>query len=385
MKKSTMKPLSLMLVAMMALLLVLSGCGSKNNNGEGGASASASASPSASETASPSPSASESASPSASASASASESAAAPADGKGKKIGMVTDLGGVNDKSFNQQAWEALEKIGKDTGAEPKYLESKKDSDYIPFLTKFVKDGYDLTWGIGFLFAEAATTVAKANPESKLALIDTTPTEALPNVESVLFKENEGSYLVGVVAGLTTKTNKIGFVGGMELPVIKKFEAGFKAGVAAVNPNAKVDVNYVGDFSKPDQGKLAAATMYDGGADIIFHAAGGSGNGVFNEAKDRFKAGKKVWVIGVDKDQSIEFGNDVTLTSMVKKVDEAVYRVSNDLLAGNFHGGQTVELGLSEGGVGLPVENPNVSKEILDKVEEYKNKIISGEIKVPTE
>ncbi|MDG0789833.1 BMP family ABC transporter substrate-binding protein [Cohnella ginsengisoli] len=380
MKKSTMKPLSLMLVAMLAMLLVLSGCGSKNNNSEGGSSASASAS--ASESASPSASASESASPSASASASES---AAPADGKGKKIGMVTDLGGVNDKSFNQQAWESLQKIAKDTGAETKYQESKKDSDYIPLLTKFVKDGYDLTWGIGFLFADAATTVASANPESKLALIDTTPTKELPNVESVLFKENEGSFLVGVVAGLTTKTNKIGFVGGMELPVIKKFEAGFKAGVAAVNPNATIEVNYVGDFSKPDQGKLAAATMYDGGADIIFHAAGGSGNGVFNEAKDRFKAGKKVWVIGVDKDQSIEFGNDVTLTSMVKKVDEAVYRVSNDLLAGNFHGGQTVELGLAEGGVGLPVENPNVSKEILDKVEDYKNKIISGEIKVPTE
>lgn len=380
MKKSTMKPLSLMLVAMLAMLLVLSGCGSKNNNSEGGSSASASAS--ASESASPSASASESASPSASASASES---AAPADGKGKKIGMVTDLGGVNDKSFNQQAWESLQKIAKDTGAEDEVSRSKKDSDYIPLLTKFVKDGYDLTWGIGFLFADAATTVASANPESKLALIDTTPTKELPNVESVLFKENEGSFLVGVVAGLTTKTNKIGFVGGMELPVIKKFEAGFKAGVAAVNPNATIEVNYVGDFSKPDQGKLAAATMYDGGADIIFHAAGGSGNGVFNEAKDRFKAGKKVWVIGVDKDQSIEFGNDVTLTSMVKKVDEAVYRVSNDLLAGNFHGGQTVELGLAEGGVGLPVENPNVSKEILDKVEDYKNKIISGEIKVPTE
>lgn len=379
MKKSTMKPLSLLLVAMMALLLVLSGCGSKNNNNSA-------ASPSASEPASPSASApaSESAAPSPTESAAPSD-AITPADGKGKKVGMVTDLGGVNDKSFNQQAWEALQKLATDTGAETKYQESKKDSDYIPLLTKFVKGGYDLTWGIGFLFAEAATTVASENPDAKLALIDTTPTKELANVESVLFKENEGSYLVGVVAGLTTKTNKIGFVGGMELPVIKKFEAGFKAGVAAVNPDAKIEVNYVGDFSKPDQGKLAAATMYAGGADIIFHAAGGSGNGVFNEAKDRFKAGEKVWVIGVDKDQSIEFGNDVTLTSMVKKVDEAVYRVSNDLLAGNFQGGKTVELGLAEGGVGLPVNNPNVSQDILDKVEEYKAKIISGEITVPTE
>ncbi|MCC3373323.1 BMP family ABC transporter substrate-binding protein [Cohnella sp. REN36] len=362
-----MKPVSVMMIVIMAAILVLSGCGKKANNGGAGASAS--------------PSASESASPSAPASPSASEPSS-PATGAGKKVGMVTDLGGVHDKSFNQQAWEALQKLKEEDGASVKYLESKKDSDYIPFLSNFVKDGYDLTWGIGFLFQDAATQVAKQNPNAKFALVDTSVD--LPNVESVLFKENEGSYLVGIVAGLTTKSNKIGFVGGMKLPVIQKFEAGFKAGVAAVNPDAKVTVNYVGDFNKPDLGKLAAASMYDAGNDIIFVAAGGSGNGVFTEAKQRFKSGKKVWVIGVDKDQSLEFGNDVTLTSMMKKVDEAVYKVSKDVLNGEFQGGKVVELGLAEGGVGLPKDNPNVSEDILKKVDEYSQKIISGEIKVPT-
>ncbi|RUS47987.1 BMP family protein [Cohnella sp. AR92] len=367
MKKKSLKSAGMLLAVVTSLTMVLSGCGSKNNNNNGAASPSASAP------------ASESASPSASPSDSGTGTTI---DAKGMKIGMATDTGGVNDKSFNQQAWEALQKVANDTGAEAKYLESKKDSDYQPNLNSFVKNGYTLTWGIGFLFADAMKTIAEQNPDAKLALIDSSVDA--PNVESVLFKENEGSYLVGIVAGLTTKTNKIGFVGGMELPVIKKFEVGFKAGVAAVNPNATVTSNYVGDFSKPDLGKLAAATLYDGGADIIFHAAGGSGNGVFTEAKDRLKSGNKVWVIGVDKDQSLEFGNEITLTSMMKKVDEAVTKVTLDTLSGNFKGG-TVELGLKEGGVGLPVENPNVPKDVLDKVEEYKQKIISGEITVPTE
>jgi len=163
-----------------------------------------------------------------------------------------------------------------------------------------------------------------------------------PNVASITFAENEGSFLVGVVAGLMTKTNKIGFVGGIEIPVIKRFELGFVEGVKAVNPDAKVTINYTGAFDKADLGKAAAASLYNDGADIIFHAAGGTGNGVFNEAKERNKAAaadKKVWVIGVDKDQSLEFGDDVTLTSMLKRVDEAVYRVSKELIEGNFPAG----------------------------------------------
>ncbi|MCM3631339.1 BMP family ABC transporter substrate-binding protein [Paenibacillus glycanilyticus] len=354
------KQAGLMLMIILALTVVLSACGSKSDNGANNANTGGNAG-----TASP-------------------DASEAPASKL--KIGMATDVGGVNDKSFNQSAWEALKKVTADTGAETKYLESKGDADMEPNLKAFVSEKYDLTWGIGFLFTDAMTKVATENPDSKFALIDAAV--ELPNVESVAFAENEGSFLVGVVAGLTTKTNKIGFVGGMEIPVIKKFEAGFKAGIEAVNPEAAkaLKINYVGDFSKPDLGKQAAATMYDAGVDIIFHASGASGNGVFNEAKSRKDAGKDVWVIGVDKDQSLEFGDEITLTSMMKGVEAAVYKVSTDLINGNWKGGQVVTLGLKDNGVGLPeTSTKNVPADVLAKVEEFKQKIISGEITVPTE
>jgi basic membrane protein A len=341
----------------MASVLVLSGCAKKDNTPAGSATPAASSTPSAS---------------------------AAPATPKASaiNIGMVTDIGGVNDKSFNQSAWEGLQKVKTETGANIKYLQSKSDTDYLPNLNTFVKENYTLTWGIGFLMGDALKTVATQNANAKFAIIDNV-VEA-PNVESVTFAEHEGSYLVGVVAGLTTKTNKIGFVGGIDIPVIKRFEAGFKAGVAAVNPNAKITINYTGAFDKPDLGKAAAATIYNDGADIVFHAAGATGNGVFNEAKDRVKAGKKVWVIGVDKDQSLEFGDEVTLTSMLKRVDEAIVRVSKDVADNKFQGGKVVTVGLKDNGVGLPdTSKKNVPADILKKVDEYKAKIISGEIKVP--
>jgi basic membrane protein A len=342
----------------MASVLVLSGCAKKDNTPAGSATPATSSTPSASAAPTATPKAST------------------------LNIGMVTDTGGVNDKSFNQSAWEGLQKVKTDTGANIKYLQSKSDTDYLPNLNTFVKENYNLTWGIGFLMGDAIKTVATQNPNAKFAIIDNV-VEA-PNVESVTFAEHEGAYLVGVVAGLTTKTNQIGFVGGIDIPVIKRFEAGFKAGVAAVNPNAKITVNYTGAFNKPDLGKAAAATMYNAGADIVFPAAGETGNGVFNEAKERIKAGKKLWVIGVDKDQSLEFGDDVTLTSMLKRVDEAVIRVSKDVVDNKFQGGKVVNLGLKDNGVGLPdTSKKNVSADILKKVDEYKAKIVSGEIKVP--
>lgn len=299
------------------------------------------------------------------------------------KIGMVTDVGGVNDKSFNQSAWEALQATETETGTAVKYLQSKSDEEYIPNLNEFVKGGYDLTWGIGFQLADAIKTVAEQNTEAKLAIIDSVVD--VPNVKSVTFAEEEGSYLVGVVAGLTTKSNKIGFVGGMDSPLIKKFEVGFREGVKAVNPNAEFISNYTGAFDKPDLGKAAAATMYNQGVDIIFHASGATGNGVFNEAIARKKQGQEVWVIGVDKDQSLEFGDEVTLTSMIKKVDEAVKRVNQEVIDGTFAGGSE-NLTLKENGVGIAdTSTANVSADTLAKVDEYKEKIISGEIKVPTE
>jgi basic membrane protein A len=303
------------------------------------------------------------------------------------KIGMVTDVGGVNDNSFNQSAWEGLQKLQKDLNLPQdnvKYLQSTGDADYVPNLTQFVKDGWDLTWGIGFLMGDHVKKVAQENPNAKLAIIDSV-VEA-PNVASVVFKEHEGSFLVGVVAGSMTKTNKIGFVGGMDIPVIKRFEAGFTAGVKAVKPDAQVIAVYTGAFDKPDLGKSAASQVFGQGADIVFHAAGSTGDGVFNEAKDRKSKGENVWVIGVDKDQSLTFGKDITLTSMMKRVDEAVYRVSKDVIDGKFQGGKVVALGLAENGVGLPeTSKDTVPEDVLKKVEEFKQKIISGEIKVPEE
>ncbi|NQX69033.1 BMP family ABC transporter substrate-binding protein [Paenibacillus alba] len=312
------------------------------------------------------------------------KSTTTPAAGKKSSltVGMVTDIGGVNDNSFNQSAWEGLKSFESQTGGKVDYLQSQGDADYVTNLNQFVKNKRSLIWGIGFMMGDAMKQVADANKDSKFAIIDAVVDA--PNVESVTFKENEGSYLVGVVAGLMTKTNKIGFVGGAEIPVIKRFELGFVAGVKAVNPNAKVVINYTGAFNAPDQGKAAAATIYNDGADIIFHAAGSTGDGVFNEAIERKKKNKDIWVIGVDKDQSATFGNDVTLTSMMKRVNEAVIRVSTDLDKNDFKGGKVQDLGLAENAVGLPEKNPNIPADILKKVHEYEVKIVNKEITVPT-
>lgn len=299
------------------------------------------------------------------------------------KLGMVTDLGSVNDKSFNQSAWEGLQRLEKDKGFEVKYLEPKADSEVEPSLLQFVNSGTDLTWASSATLADAVTTIAADNPDAKLGILDA-DVEGIDNIVSVSFKENEGAFLAGVVAASMTETDKVGFVGGMEIPVIQRFHAGFEAGVKAVNPDATVVVNYVGVFNRVDMGKSAASTMYNDDVDIIFHAAGGTGNGVFNEAQERFDNGEKVWVIGVDKDQSLEFGDDITLTSMMKNVDNAVYEISEKTADGNFPGGEVVRLGLAEDGVGLATtSDKNVPKDVLELAEEYKEKIISEEITVP--
>ncbi|EJW19355.1 putative lipoprotein YufN [Paenibacillus alvei DSM 29] len=277
--------------------------------------------------------------------------AAGESGDKKLKIGMVTDLGSVNDKSFNQNAWEGLQKLKADFGYDVKYAEPKQDSDVIPSLNQFVKGGYDLTWATAYTLDSAITQIAKENPEAKLGIIDSSI--VVPNVAAVSFKEQEGAYLVGVIAGLMTKSNKIGFVGGMEIPPIQRFAAGFREGIKAVNPKAQLIVNYTGQFTRVDMGKSAAATMYNDGADIIFHASGLTGNGVFNEAKERVSKGQKVWVIGVDKDQSLTFGDEVTLTSMIKKVDIAVYEITKQLAEGNFPGGKVTNMGLKENGVDI--------------------------------
>ncbi|MTT32867.1 BMP family ABC transporter substrate-binding protein [Terrilactibacillus sp. BCM23-1] len=313
------------------------------------------------------------------------------------KIGMVTDLGGVNDKSFNQSAWEGLQSFAKKndlsagtkTDDDVRYLQSTQATDYTPNLNQLIHQNFNLVFGVGYLMAGDMTKVAQQNPKANLAIIDSAivdkSNKPLKNVASITFKEEQGSFLVGVVAGLTTKTNKIGFVGGINSELIKKFENGFKAGVKSVNPKAEIYSQYAGAFDAPDKGQAIAATMYGKGADIIYQAAGATGNGVFTEAKSEKKDGKKVWVIGVDRDQYEEgLPENVTLTSMVKRVDKAVNDVSQQTKDGHFPGGQILSFGLKEDGVGIASSKQNVSKDIINQVNGYKEKIIDGSIKVPT-
>lgn len=310
------------------------------------------------------------------------------------KVGMVTDTGGVDDKSFNQSAWEGLTKFGQENNLEEgkgyKYLQSGEAAEYEPNLTKFSDAGYNLTYGIGFLLEDAVQKVAEQNKDAHFALVDSLLMDEnfqpvfLDNVTNITFREEQGSFLVGVVAAKHTKSNKIGFIGGVNSPLIKKFESGFKAGVKAVNPEAEVFVQYAEDFNAPEKGATIASAMYDKGADIIYHAAGGTGNGVFTEAKNRKKSGKEVWVIGVDRDQHEEgMPENVTLTSMVKRVDVAVYDVTKRAMEGDFPGGKEVVFGLEEDGVGIAPTTENVSEEAVKLVDEWEQKILKGEVKVP--
>ena len=309
-------------------------------------------------------------------------------------VAMVTDVGGVDDKSFNQSAWEGIQKFGADNnlseGEGYAYLASKTDADYKSNLDSLIRRDFDLVFGIGFLMADAIAEAAADNPDDKFAIVDDDVAQA-ENIANVMFKEQEGSFLAGVAAAKMSKTGKIGFVGGMDIPVIHRFHAGFVAGAKAANPDIEIEVNYVGAFDKADLGKIAANSMYSSGVDIIFHAAGASGNGVFAEAKERKAkdANADVWVIGVDRDQyaegQVDANTNVTLTSMVKRVDQAVIDVSNRTKDGDFPGGEVTWYGLAEDGVGLADDRGVISEDVMKEVETYKEQIISGEIKVSTE
>lgn len=312
-------------------------------------------------------------------------------------VGMVTDVGGVDDKSFNQSAWKGLQEFGKDNGLEKgtngfDYLQSQSDADYSTNLNTLARQGFDLVYGIGFLMQGAMEEIAKQQKDAHFAIIDAEVKQ--PNVASVLFKENEASFLAGVTAALATKTNHIGFIGGMKIPVIERFEAGFLAGVQAAKPEVKVDVQYAGAFDKAELGQTIANKMYTSGADVIFHAAGGTGNGLFKEARDLKKKdpSKEIWAIGVDSDQTAEGVVDVDgkqhniiITSALKRVDNAVKDLSTKAKDGNFPGGQTTVYGLAEDGVGLAPINDELSNkaDIETAVKEWQDKIKSGAVKAP--
>ncbi len=353
--------------------------------------------------------------------------AAVPPAAQKSRIGLVLGLGGRGDQAFNDSALRGLEmwasgvkyeeggykalspeelqaslqmSLGQDLvrhnlqvtplGITPVVIQSRVAEDYEPNLQLLVDQGVALSLGVGFMLENAVETAAKRNPEMRFLLVDSPLISAqgepytLPNVRTVTFREEEGCYLVGALAGLVTKTGKVGFVGGMEIPLVKRFEAGFRAGVAATQPKATVVANYTGGFTNFALGKQVGQDLLAKDTDVIFAAAGIDGLGAIQAVKEARDEGRSVYVIGVDSDPS-HLAPKAVLSAVVKRVDLVVYEAIRDQVQGRFQGGN-LSLGLREGGIAhAPVRLDFPGKdEALRKLEELKAKIISGEIKVPT-
>ena len=304
------------------------------------------------------------------------------------KVGMAYDVGGRGDQSFNDSAAAGLDQAMDEFGMESQESEAEDgeaESAREERLRTFADAGYDPIIAVGFAYAASIGKVSEEYPDVHFAIIDDSSVEA-DNVASLVFAEEQGSFLVGAAAALKTETDQIGFVGGVETPLIQKFEAGYVAGAESVNPDIEVDVTYltqVPDFSgfaDPAKGKTAAQGMYDNGADIVYHASGGSGGGVFEAASESGN-----WAIGVDSDQYNTADPSVQesiLTSMLKNVNVAVYEYLSQVNDGDFPSGVTT-YDLAVDGVGYSTSGGFVD-DIVDQLDELKQQIIDGEISVPT-
>ena len=295
------------------------------------------------------------------------------------KIGMVADVGGINDESFNQSAWEGLQQAQKDFGIEIKVIESKQASEYLQNMESLLDEDVDMVIGVGYTMKEDIQKQAENYPDKQFVLIDETYDTIPENVTPILFRENEAAYLTGLIAGRMTKTNNVGFIGGIQTPVVSRFEYGYKAGVNAANDKADVNVQYAGTFSDAAKGKSIANQMYGNGTDIILSAAGGTGLGAIESAKEQNK-----YAIGVDRDQS-DLAPENVLTSALKRVNVGVYDTVKEFVEGKLTGGQEKVYGLKEDGVGIPETTKNlVPQEIIDYVNSMIEKIKNDEIKVPS-
>ena len=297
------------------------------------------------------------------------------------RVGLVLDRGGKDDKSFNTSAYEGAMLAKTKLGVQVKYVEAPDDNAYESMLRSFAQRDYDLIIGIGFAQKEAIRKVAGQFPQRHFAIVDAEVTA--PNVRSLLFEEHEGAYLVGAIAALTSRTARIGFVGGMDIPLIRRFATAYEAGAKHINPQITVTANYVGVTSEawnnPTKGKELAVSQYDAGVDIIFAAAGASGLGVFDAAED-----KKKFAIGVDANQNWTKPG-LILTSMLKRVDEAVYATIADAKGGAFAGGSK-RFGLANKGVDYAVDQYNakiLTEAVRKRADELKADIIAGKIAVP--
>jgi basic membrane protein A and related proteins len=305
---------------------------------------------------------------------------------------LVLDVGGLGDQSFNDSAYAGLQRAKKEFNAETEYLESSSPTDYVDNLTQLADSGYDPVFAVGFLMTDAVNEVAPQYPDTNFAIVDSVVKPE--NAASLTFREQEGSYLAGVVAGLMTQesteyTNPddkvVGFLGGQESDLIEKFQAGYEAGVESVCPDCEVLVQYAGStpnaFNDPARGKEISLQQINEGADIIYHASGATGAGLFEAASE-----KGIFAIGVDADQAKLFPEAPILTSVVKRVDNSVFQAIEDARNGNFPGGEVVEFGLDDKGISLAPFgrfDDQVPQNVKDEVDEAQQGIIDGDIKVP--
>ena len=320
------------------------------------------------------------------------------------KVGMVTDAGTIDDKSFNQGTWEGIQKAEKDLGIEKNYMQpaGETEANYLTEIQNLYDAGYKFIVTPGFKFETAIYKAQTQYEDAKFVIIDGEPNDGndnyviADNTVAIYFAEEQGGFAAGVAAAVELQSGELGFIGGMEIPAVQKFNYGFQQGVAYANENYGTNVSlkaenivYSGSFSDTALGQQLAAQMYDNGVKVIFAAAGGVGTGVITEAKTRVVNGEEVWVIGVDSDQyddGIYEGNkSVILTSAIKKVNESAYQMIEAELNNEFPGRQKLTFDASNDGIGIPAENPNLSDDTVTKVNEVLEAIKNGEIEVKTE
>ncbi len=296
----------------------------------------------------------------------------------GFKVGLSTDTGGLNDRSFNHLAYVGLQRAAKELGVQTRVVTSKSPSDYIPNLTALAKQGYDLIIGVGFTEIDAVKTVAKAFPKSHFAIVDVSNADegGLKNVEGLLFKEQEAGYLAGYAAGLAAQARggkAVSSVGGQKQPPVDRYIAGYQAGAKAAFPGVKLINGYSQDFSNQAKCKEVALNQIAGGSVVVFQVAGGCGLGALDAAK-----GANIWGVGVDADQG--YLGTYVLTSALKRVDTAVFNSIKDAKDGTFKGGQDAVYGLKDEGVGIGKFSTKAPKGVAAKVAAIKAKIVSGKI-----
>ena len=296
--------------------------------------------------------------------------------GKVFKIGLVTDIGGLDDKSFNHLAFVGIQRAKSQLGVDFKVLESHQESEYVPNLQTLAAQHYDLVIAVGFLMDGAIKKVAKAFPDVNFAIIDDAPDPALPNVQGLLFKEQESGYLAGYLAALTSKTGTVSTVGGQKIPPVDHYIAGFQAGAKAADPKVTTLNAYSQSFTNQAACKELALNQISQKSDVVFQVAGGCGLGALSAAKE-----KGVWGVGVDADQS--YLGDFILTSAVKKVDVAVFDTIKQIQAGTFKGGTTDFFTAQNNGAGIGKISPNVPASIVAKLKPIETKIASGQITPP--